>query len=98
MGRDYAAVNDPRYHSLQLHREFKGRYMKNKENMVLMATTWNLWKMRNDMLFNNGEEDASSLLFHIKLVSWLWLVVESKRHKVCSFYEWCTCPVDFLNY
>jgi hypothetical protein len=39
---------------------------------IWLTTTWNLWKLRNNVIFNGVIPDASSLLDDIKAISWMW--------------------------
>jgi hypothetical protein len=40
--------------------------------LIWLATTWSLWKHRNDVLFNGATPDASILVNIIKTTSWIW--------------------------
>jgi hypothetical protein len=40
--------------------------------LVWLATTWNFWKTRNNVIFNGGIPDVLALLEDIKLNSWVW--------------------------
>ncbi|XP_045802786.1 uncharacterized protein LOC123896448 [Trifolium pratense] len=50
--------------------------MKNSErisHLIWLATTWNIWKLRNNMIFHGAILNASSLLDDIKAFSWAWV-------------------------
>lgn len=97
MDRENSILLNPSQHFLSFYRAFKGNCGKNKESIVRTATTWSLWRMRNNLIFNNVEVDIYAAVFQIKLFSWLWLILDRKKHSMCSFYDWCKCPLDFLS-
>lgn len=39
---------------------------------------WNLWMMRNKMIFNNGVGHTESVVHGIKIPSWSWFVSSLK--------------------
>jgi hypothetical protein len=40
-------------------------------HLIWLATTWNIWTLRNNVIFNGVVLDASSLLDDIKAFSWM---------------------------
>jgi hypothetical protein len=64
-------------------------------HLIWLATTWNLWKLRNNVLFNDALPDASSLVDDIKAFSWVWFKGHRCRNCCILFSKWC---IDALAY
>jgi hypothetical protein len=45
--------------------------------LIWLPTTWNIWKLRNNVIFNGSTPDGSSLLDDIKTTFWIWF---TRRH------------------
>jgi hypothetical protein len=58
-------------------------------HLIWLATTWNLWKLRNNVLFNGALPDASSLVDDIKDFSWVWFKGRCGRNCCILFSSWC---------
>jgi hypothetical protein len=56
---------------------------------IWLTTTWNLWKLRNNVIFNSVIPDASSLLDDIKAISWMWFKGWCGRNSYIPFSSWC---------
>ncbi|CAJ2651419.1 unnamed protein product [Trifolium pratense] len=64
--------------------------------LVWLATTWNIWNLRNKVIFKGNIPDVSSLLETIKLHSWLWFT-SRYRHRSCTpFPFWCLNPMSCI--
>ncbi|CAJ2672610.1 uncharacterized protein LOC123895689 [Trifolium pratense] len=66
-------------------------------HLVWLATTWNLWKVRNNVIFNGGIMDESALLEEIKLTSWLWFSRRFGRKACIHFSSWCLDPLSCIH-
>ncbi|XP_045809826.1 uncharacterized protein LOC123904180 [Trifolium pratense] len=66
-------------------------------HLVWLATTWNLWKVRNNVIFNGDILDASALLEEIKLTSWLWFSRRFGRKACIPFSSWCLDPLSCIH-
>jgi hypothetical protein len=66
-------------------------------HLIWLVTTWKLWNLRNNVIFNGVIPDASSLLDDIKTSSWVWFT-SRYEHKFCtSFSNWCLDPMTCLQ-
>jgi hypothetical protein len=61
--------------------------------LIWLATTWSIWKLRNDVIFNGVTPDASNLVNNIKTISWLWFSGRFGRKANVSFLNWCIDPL-----
>jgi hypothetical protein len=64
--------------------------------LIWLATTWYIWKLRNDVIFNGVIPDASNLVNNIKTISWLWFSGRFGRKANVSFLNWCIDPLGCL--
>lgn len=74
------------------HEKFK----KGKEGIVWMTVVWSLWKIKNDILFNDALCIFWDLLWEIKLSAWKWFLEGENSHSNCNFFEfwriiWLVC-------
>ncbi|WJX94410.1 hypothetical protein P8452_75829 [Trifolium repens] len=60
--------------------------------LIWLATTWSLWKHRNDVIFNGVTQDASNLVNNIKITSWIWFSGRFGRKANLTFLNWCIDP------
>jgi hypothetical protein len=61
--------------------------------LIWLATTWSIWKLRNDVIFNGVTPDASNLVNNIKTISWLWFSGRFGRKANLTFLNWCIDPL-----
>jgi hypothetical protein len=64
--------------------------------LVWHTTIWQIWRSRNEVIFNNKVTSAADYVEEIKVLSWKW-----SAHKLkilpCLFYEWVWDPGDCFN-
>jgi hypothetical protein len=65
--------------------------VKSGYSLIWHATLWSIWRLRNNVIFLNGNFDPVEVVDSVKLLSWKWGI---SRHKIpiCLFYEWCWDP------
>ncbi|CAJ2661771.1 unnamed protein product [Trifolium pratense] len=79
-----------------------GSLVKSKKGMkvkhlVWLATTWCLWRMRNNILFRGDVADFSGVFDHIKFISWLWFSGRAGRNSGYVYPNWCIDPLCCLQ-
>ncbi|KAI5391407.1 hypothetical protein KIW84_076276 [Lathyrus oleraceus] len=62
---------------------------KGDEGIVWMAVVWSLWKIRNDILFNDAHSIVSNMLWDIKLTNLKWSLKGDNSHSNCNIFEFC---------
>jgi hypothetical protein len=80
------------------HFQVFGALVKSKNgsrvrHLIWLATTWCIWKLRNQIVFNGAAPDVTQLVEEIKRFSWSWFRGRSGRKTFLSYYEWCVEPL-----
>jgi hypothetical protein len=71
----------------------KGATNKRSRHLIWLATTWCLWRHRNNIVFRGDSVNASSLVEQIKYIAWFWLIGREKLNVNVAFSDWCTDPL-----
>jgi len=64
--------------------------------LIWHATTWVIWKARNDKIFNDKDLGVMESVEEIKVLSLRWCLSRLKS-SAFLFYEWCWDPMACLN-
>jgi hypothetical protein len=65
-------------------------------HLIWLATTWCVWNLRNQVVFNGATPSATSLLVDIKTFSWLWFSGRYARNSCISVSNWCQEPMNSI--
>jgi hypothetical protein len=71
----------------------KGKKTKGLRHIIWVATTWCIWRFRNNILFRGASVNISSLFNHIFNIAWLWFIGSLRRDVDFSFLDWCNNPL-----
>ncbi|XP_057418457.1 uncharacterized protein LOC130712651 [Lotus japonicus] len=88
LGVDSITASSPRDH----FNRFKIGWNNTQRRVALsvwFATVWNLWLVRNSIVFQGGLFNHESILELVKKQSWAWAKVKVKEFSY-SFYAWYT--------
>lgn len=69
------------------------RKVKKGLRLVWHAALWDMWKARNECIFNDGVIRGGELVEEIKVLSWQWSF-PSLKILACLYYEWAWNPRD----
>jgi hypothetical protein len=58
-------------------------------HIIWLATTWCLWRLRNNIVFRGFVPNLSSIVEQITLISWFWFLGRSGIHTPYAFIDWC---------
>ncbi|XP_058746316.1 uncharacterized protein LOC131619210 [Vicia villosa] len=70
-----------------------GRIPTKRVAAIWLTAWWCIWKMRNNMIFNNAVFDSDELFYSIIWYSWWWLAIAAKDRIKCNLYEWFKNPL-----
>jgi hypothetical protein len=54
--------------------------------LIWLATTWNIWKHRNNIVFNGVLSEAKLVIDEIKISSWAWFSNRYGRKSCIPFF------------
>lgn len=55
--------------------------------IIWHAAIWTIWRVRNDLIFNNSTCGIEEVVEAIKALAWRW-VLNRLNLPACMFYEW----------
>lgn len=71
---------------------------KNKGQFLFwMATTWIIWKARNNMIFNGEVMDTLNVVNQIKHISWGWYMGKAGGAAGVIISDWWNSPFHCIN-
>jgi hypothetical protein len=59
------------------------------KQLFWLGTTWNIWKLRNNVVFKGSTPEVSTLVDEIKTFSWIWYTGRYGRNSCSPFSSWC---------
>jgi hypothetical protein len=65
--------------------------------LIWLATTWSIWRHRNNAIFKGITPDSKSLFNEIKIVSWFWFSCRLGRLSNSTFMYWCLDPLNCIS-
>jgi hypothetical protein len=64
--------------------------------VIWFATTWEIWKERNNRLFNGKDSSIHQVVDRIKLLAFMWL--KEKFHFLpLNYHAWWLSPFTILG-
>jgi hypothetical protein len=88
---DFSSVTD---HFLSFGSIIRGKNSKKLRHIIWLATTWCIWRTRNNILFRGDHINFNSLVNQIVYIAWLWFIGRLRRNVDFSFSDWCNNPLD----
>jgi hypothetical protein len=88
---DFSSVTD---HFLSFGSIIRGKNSKKLRHILWLATTWCIWRTRNNILFRGDHINFNSLVNQIVYIAWLWFIGRLRRNVDFSFSDWCNNPLD----
>jgi hypothetical protein len=71
----------------------KGSINKKYHHIIWLATTWCIWRKRNNIIFREESIHASSLVEQIVYIAWFWFIGRGGHNVNVTYSEWCNCPL-----
>jgi hypothetical protein len=75
----------------------KGGNGKKFRHIIWLATTWSLWKKRNNIIFRGEEVNIPSLVDHIIYFAWFWFIGRGGLNVNVTFSDWCNDPLACIQ-
>jgi hypothetical protein len=97
LGVNTIASNTISQHFLLSGQLLKGRKFKRMKHIFWLATTWCIWRARNNIIFRGDLVSVSFLVNQIIYFSWLWFIGRQKINVDFSFHEWCNNPLECIH-
>jgi hypothetical protein len=73
------------------------KHSKNTKHIIWLATTWSLWRTRNNIIFRGDPVNVSSLVDQIIHISWFWFLNRVGLKFNVVFSDWCIDPLSCLQ-
>ncbi|CAJ2672826.1 unnamed protein product [Trifolium pratense] len=97
LGFDYNHQEGGWIHFLRFGSLVKVKKGMKVRHLIWLATTWCIWRMRNNILFRGEMANCSALVDSIKFISWLWFSGRAGRRADHLYYNWCANPLYCLQ-
>ncbi|KAK2457421.1 hypothetical protein QL285_004692 [Trifolium repens] len=97
MGVNTIAFNSISHHFLLFGQLTKGKKVKRLRHIIWLATTWCIWRERNNIIFRGALVNIPSLVNQIIYFAWFWLIGRQKINVEFSFQDWCNNPLDCIT-
>ncbi|KAF1861709.1 hypothetical protein Lal_00026130, partial [Lupinus albus] len=65
--------------------------------VIWLATIWEIWLSRNDLIFNNVSPSPHQILDSARVKYWLWIKGQMGIDSATFFSDWITHPLLCLN-
>jgi hypothetical protein len=84
-------------HFLSFGGIFSGKKTKKLRYIIWMATTWCIWRTRNNILFRGDHINIIALVYQIVYIAWFWFIGRIGRTVDFSFTDWCNNPLECFS-
>jgi hypothetical protein len=66
-------------------------------HLIWLAVTWNIWKHRNQVIFEGANPDLIAIVNDIKSMSWFWFSNQYGRKFRSTMLQWCLDHLGCIN-
>jgi hypothetical protein len=98
MGLNLINSNSIQEHFLLFGDLIKSKANKKHRHIIWLATTWCIWRLRNNLVFREDRATIFSLVNQIIYMSWFWFSGHLRSNVDIFFDYWCTNPLDCLQH
>lgn len=96
LGVDEAQDGNVICHFREFERLTKGTRRKGEKYLIWLAAVWNIWIVRNKVVFKGEVVFISSVLLAIKHGAWRWFKARKGRNCGVSWSDWFNWPMGCL--
>ncbi|CAJ2634610.1 unnamed protein product [Trifolium pratense] len=93
MGTRFCSATDVPNHLIQFGVLITGSNNERFRHIIWLATTWSIWRMRNNIIFRGDFVNVSSLVDQIIYIAWFWFIGRSRNIDNVAFIDWCNNPL-----
>jgi hypothetical protein len=97
MGSNVTIVGTVQQHFLLFGDLIKGKHSKSVKHIIWLATTWCIWRKRNNIIFRGENMNVPSLVDQIIYISWLWFISHIETRAILVFSDWCFNPLNCIQ-
>jgi hypothetical protein len=97
LGLEFINSTSVQHHFLLFGDLIKSKVIKKHRHIIWLATTWCLWRRRNNIIFRDDRPTIFSLVHQIIYISWFWFSSRLRSNVDISFDYWCINPLDCLQ-
>ncbi|CAJ2644735.1 unnamed protein product [Trifolium pratense] len=94
LGTNVISFEDVTCHFTLFGELAKGNHSKRIRHIIWLATTWSIWRTRNNIIFRGDCVNISSLVEQIVYFSWFWFIGRTWNNVNLVFSEWRNNPLD----
>ncbi|CAJ2628008.1 unnamed protein product [Trifolium pratense] len=71
----------------------KSKSLAKARHVIWLATTWSIWRTRNNIMFRGDVFNLALLVDQIIFISWVWFVGRIELNPSFVFSDWCNDPL-----
>jgi ribosomal protein L30/L7E len=97
LGLNSISSTSVQHHFLLFGDLIKSKVNKKHRHIIWLATTWCIWRRRNNLVFRDDRATIFSTVNQIIYMSWFWFSGRLRCNVDITFDYWCTNPLDCLQ-
>jgi hypothetical protein len=83
-------------HFIRFGKLFQHQNKGRLKHLIWLTTTWCIWNLRNQVIFNRASPDATTLFDDIQFYSWLWFSRRLTPDSCIIFSTWSRDPMSYI--
>jgi hypothetical protein len=83
-------------HFIRFGKLFQHQNKGRLKHLIWLTTTWCIWNLRNQVIFNGASPDATTLFDDIQFYSWLWFSRRLTPDSCFIFSTWSRDPMSSI--
>ncbi|CAJ2667257.1 unnamed protein product [Trifolium pratense] len=96
MNVDFISFDDGWNHFSSFGALLKNKKYEKARHVIWLATTWCIWRARNNVVFRGEAINWKALEDKIIYISWFWFIGKIASKSSCVFSDWCKDPLNCI--
>ncbi|CAJ2655981.1 unnamed protein product [Trifolium pratense] len=96
MNVDFISFDDEWKHFSSFGALLKNKKYEKARHVIWLATTWCIWRARNNVVFRGETINWKVLEDKIIYISWFWFIGKIASKSSCVFSDWCKDPLKCI--